>query len=249
MHIHTNKAGIVVKRQPSQKTGIFNKFIMTYTLRILFVCLFMMLGWQGFTQTPDEVEPYRHSSFVMGVPQHLFVNGLRIEIDKPLGNLQKWLIIAPTLYYKGKQGSWFSSRRLMDGMEGAGLDIMYRYYPSWRAGGGGGYLSAGGGIRYLNFRYSGYRWDEYRQNDLTYYRYDTGSWNRQLTTANIKFTLGYQQVFNRHFAIDLFVGAGFKYTDAKQPADVTIIFDSNDPENLDYTGLLLIGGIRFGMGW
>ena len=249
MHIHTDRNDVVFKKEPSKHTRIAKRFTMVYTQRILFVCFFAMLSWQGIAQTPEEVEPYRHSSFVMGVPQHLFVNGLRIEIDKPLGNLQKWLVIAPSLYYKGKQGSWFSTRRLMDGMEGAGLDVMYRYYPSWRKDGGGGYLSAGGGIRYLNFRYSGYRWDEFQQDNLTFYRYDTGSWNRQLTTANLKFTLGYQQVFNRHFAIDLFVGAGFKYTDAKQPADVSIVFDSNDPENLDYTGLLFIGGVRFGMGW
>lgn len=221
---------------------------MAYTQKILFVFLLTLLGWQGFAQSPDEVEPYRHSSFVMGVPQHLFLNGVRVEVDKPLGNQQKWLIVAPTVYYKGKRGSWFSPRRLMDGMEGVGLDVMYRYYPSWRAGGGGGYLSAGGGVRYVSFRYSGYRWDEYLQDDLTFYRYDTGTWRRQLTTANIKFTLGYQKVFKGHFAIDLFVGAGFKQTFVKQPADVTIIFNNN-PENFDYTGLLLIGGIRFGMGW
>lgn len=208
-----------------------------------------LLTCEGIAQAPAANEPYRHSTFVMGVPQHLFQNGIRIEIDKPLGHRQHWLILAPTVYYKGKQGSWFSNRRLMQNMQGAALETMYRYYPGWRSQGGGAYFSAGIGIRYIRFRYSGYRWNEYMQDGLTFYNYDTGSWNRNLTTSSLKLTLGYQKVFNRHFTADLFFGAGFRYTVANQPPDVAITFYSNSPESLDYTGLHLTGGIRFGMGW
>jgi len=213
-----------------------------------YILILLPVFWSLMSMGQGSVEKYQHQTWVMAMPQHLFQNAIRVEIDKKLTREGAWIIFAPTVYYRGQQGTWISGNRHMYGIKGGGLDVLYRYYPNGLGRRGGIYVSAGGGYRFTDREYQGGRWDDYEENGLGYYRYDTSTWHKQTQTVILKGITGYQRIPNKHFVWDIFLGIGVKLSSDKVPDGLTSHY-TDDVYSLGGTGFLMVGGLRMGIGW
>ncbi len=189
-----------------------------------------------------------YSHWIMGVPQHLFKNGIRVEWDKKLGRPGVWINYAPTIYYRGQRGNRLFGNYDVYSTAGAGMDVMLRWYPQGIGPKGGFYLSGGGGFRFLVQEFRGYRWTTSVRNGLTWYEYDESSWNRETQNYVLKGTLGYLLIINRHLAADFFIGIGLQAETQKLPSG-TIYEISEEPDVFGGTGLITLLGFRLGIGW
>lgn len=193
-------------------------------------------------------ESYTPGTWVMGVPQHLFQNGIKIEIDKRLSSPQKWIILSPSFYYRDQRGNRLFGNYDVLGLKGGGLDVLYRWYIKELNEDGGFYLSAGGGYRFISRKFSGNRWESYVENDLTYYRYDEAPWYKKTHSANVRGTAGYQFILDNHMAIDFFMGYGMKLSNEITPEDIQS-YGEDDVYSFGGSGFIFVGGVRVGIGW
>lgn len=186
--------------------------------------------------------------WVMGVPQHLFQNGIRIEIDKALKSNNAWLTIAPGMYYRDKRGNYFFGNYNVHGVIGAGLDLYYRRYMS-SAPSSGLYISAGGGYRFLRQKYIGDRWETYDEHGLSYFRYDNEPWYKKIHTANVRLVTGYQFLANEHFAVDFFFGFGLRLSAVRSEPKDSFVYSGGNNLGMSPNGVIVSAGVRIGVGW
>lgn len=203
----------------------------------------------GEINAQEPLSDYRHEFLVMGVPQHLFQNGIRIEFDKRLNSPRQWLTLAPTVYYRGQRGNWLWGNYNVYSMSGAGMEVFYRRYFKDLPQPSGFYFTGGGGYRFINQEFRGDRWDIFTENDLTFYRYNNSSWHKHTHTFSLKATAGFQTIISRHLMLDLFLGYGFMFSTHKIPGDVEVISQFTNAFSFDYTGFKFVGGMRLGIGW
>lgn len=212
------------------------------------LALFMILIAKGsFASTTAIVDsPYR--IWIMGVPQYLFENGIRIEIDRRIQESHNWITWSPTIYYRGQPGSWISGNYDVQSLAGMGLEVLYRWYPAGFGYQGGVYVSGGGGYRYMSQKIKGYQWDDFQQDGLTFYDYNNGIWYRISQTYSLRGIVGYQLVSNKHLGLDLYVGLGAKYSIIDKPEGAMAYFTENH-NPFTGSGFFITGGFRMGIGW
>jgi hypothetical protein len=189
-----------------------------------------------------------HKVWIMGVPQHLFQNGIRIEIDKPLRHSNTWLTIAPSMYYREKRGNYFFGNYNVHGVAGVGLDIYYRRYMS-SAPSSGLYISAGGGYRFIRQKYIGDRWETFTEKGLSFYRYNNEPWYKKIHTANIRLVTGYQFLAAENFATDFFVGFGLRLSAFGNEDSASLVHSGGNYTNMSPNGIIVAAGVRIGVGW
>lgn len=214
--------------------------------KIIFAC-FLFLS--SFVLKAGKEEINSNKIWVMGVPQYLFQNGIRLEIDRQLENPHNWITISPSIYYKDKTGNWLLGTQMVNSMSGAGLDLIYRWYPHGIRKRGGMYIAAGVGYLYIAQKYSGSLWETYTENSLTYIRYLDSEWNKQIHTGNIRGTLGYQVLPAKNFAIDFYCGFAIKMSEVATPEGYLHYQDNYNFYEFGYSGMMIIGGMRLGIGW
>jgi hypothetical protein len=219
--------------------------------KALILVLFVFFGGV-FHQTQAQISENRQeqSTRIMLVPQYLINNGFRIEIDRTLQEKNRWITYAPTIYYRDKESnSWFWNSNT-HGVVGMGMDVFYRWYPSRSAKSGRAFLSAGGGYSFISRKFQGNRWEEYLENNLTYYRYDTDYWNASYHTINMRVTGGFHIIQRPHFSMDYYLGFGIKYAFVSKPENYIYYNNSDDSIfDADFRGFLIVTGLRLGIGW
>ena len=212
---------------------------------LIFTSLILIVSWLH-AETDERSIQYR--TWIMGVPQHLFENGIRIEFDRALEDNSRWIVIAPSVYFRDKPGNYFSPRRYMDSMFGLGLEVFYRYYLSYHPDKGNYYVAAGGGFRWIDYQYRGFMWRESMEDDLTYYRYHNAPWTSSVTNYKASITAGYFALLRDNMAIDFFIGGGFVLTESKDRINAGVIYSESGPYR-GYSGFEVVAGIRLGVGW
>jgi hypothetical protein len=220
---------------------------MTVHMNKLIFISALLIALNFFTAQGNEppVSANQNNTYIMGVPQHLFQNGIRIEMDKRLSP-NNWLIIAPTVYYRGQRGSYVFGNYDEINLKGGQLELFFRHYPAPKKW-GGFYVSTGGGYRYINRELSTLTWDDYMENGLTYYRVSDDPWSQQIHSITVKGIMGFKLIVDNHLAIDLFLGTGMKYSIEKNPDNQHINLD--DEISFAGSGFMFVGGVRIGIGW
>ena len=64
----------------------------------------------------------------MGVPQYMLNNGLRIEMDIPRKETDKWIVLAPSFYQKRSSIDIGSSDNEYDKLLGGGLEVFAKQF-------------------------------------------------------------------------------------------------------------------------
>ena len=224
-------------------------YLMKRIACLLFLFQFTLTyGNAGAMVAAESENGATHKIWIMGVPQHLFQNGIRIEIDKPLQRTNTWLTIAPSMYYRNRRGSYLFGNYNIHGVAGAGLDMYYRRYLS-SAPSSGLYISAGGGYRFIRQKYIGDRWESFTESGLSFYRYNNDPWFKKNHTVNIRMVTGYQFLLAQNFATDFFLGFGLRLSATRRDDNRTMIHTGGNNMSMSPNGLIVSAGMRIGVGW
>lgn len=214
--------------------------------------MLLIIALASFSNNAKASDPEKNGEQkirVMGVPQYLFINGLRVEIDKSLGDKYRWLTFAPTLYYRGQKSNSFFSNSSNYGVAGASMELFYRWYPSRRGKDGKSFVSAGGGYSFIARKMLGKRWESFTEDGIDFYRYNNDYWHTQIHSLNLRITGGFH-IYNRnHFLIDYYLGLGLKYAISKRPDGFLYPDYDNYALDSEFSGFLFVTGLRFGIGW
>jgi hypothetical protein len=215
--------------------------------QLLYIVLLVIIPSLQAAARPDTI--HHNRTWIMGIPQYLFQNGVKVEIDKMIAH-GRFLTFSPVIYHRGQEPNWISSRYGFESMNGAGLEIFYRYYTEAGQHDGGFYLLAGGGYEYFSFKTSGYKWDIIERDGIDYYEYnDKDYYYSALNAINLKMAMGYKILLERQFAVDVYLGPRMSYSFVDKPQST--FFYASRAGNYGYArhGIGFYAGIRIGMGW
>lgn len=199
----------------------------------------------------DTILKKRPQTWVMGVPQHLINNGMRIEIDKQLRNPANWITFSPVFYFRGQETNLVGDI-IVDwnfaSMLGGGLSVFLRHYPNHDSRFRGFYMKAGAGYEMIAFNQSGFKWESINRDGIDYYvPGPTEIYRNTVNSFSVRFCIGYKFHLDPHLAVDVFIGPGLRYSTQVTPGDATIVFDRLTSRGFE--GTHLAAGIRFGVGW
>lgn len=184
---------------------------------------------------------------VMGSPQHLAINGLRVDLDLPLKRSWQWLVLSPTFYYnKGDDALGFFYESSYNRLIGGGLDVNTKSFLGRKIHGEGAYASFGGGYRYLNVKTSDFKWVSYEQKGLRYYERQPADYSLDIHSINARAVLGLQTLLMPGMMIDVYAGVGLKYSIHDQPEGTYLKYNESTID-YGYTGTMFIGGFRIGV--
>lgn len=197
------------------------------------------------TFAQDEEPP---KVLVMGVPQYLIKNGIRIDIDVATNNKGSWWVLSPQFYINVSDLENGLRNRNIEELHGSGLSIHRKGFLSRKYAEKGAYISGGLGFQHFNILTNSERWIELSNNGLNYMELVEDDYhifiNKVLTEAIIGFQ---KEIFSRMY-IDLYAGVGLRYSFYDQPTGSDIKFNKNITD-YGYTGTAFIGGFRIGVGF
>jgi hypothetical protein len=176
------------------------------------------------------------------VPQYLFKNGLRMDLELKLKKENQWLQIAPQVYYhEAIDDYWYDYS--FEKLGGVGLDLHHKIYLSTNKIAHGPYLSYGMVYQHFAVRHNDYIWVPYEESGLTYYDYTSKTLTGTIHKGGINLLFGYQvHPFDR-LLLDVYLGMGIRKSfpsESMEDRFNSSIIDYN------YSGTLLVFGVRFG---
>ena len=211
--------------------------------RTIIILLLVTLSWTASAQETDS-----KNLIVTAVPQHILNNAIRFEIDFPMANRSKWLTIAPQLFYRAEDFEDAFNHPDYDKLIGGELDFLNRKYLVSEAHGSGFYFAYGGGYRFLKVTTTNQLWQKHPEYGLDWYRLNHEQYNINIHGINGKALTGYQMVIYDNLVADAYIGFGLRYSFTDEPEGNFLKFNRN-VNDYAYRGMLLVGGIRIGMGW
>lgn len=185
---------------------------------------------------------------IMGVPQYLLVNSVRIDIDKNIKGTNKWVVISPQIF-NGETGAisnMFSGRFNYLDVKGGALGLSYKYVLSEKSNSQGVYVAAGGAYHYLKVKSEGVLWEAQSPGSLIMVQ-KQGSVSSIINRMGLNSIVGMQLKTNSNIFMDFYVGFGIKLgLDKTEEGGITDL--SAYASDYGYSGTYLLMGVRFGIG-
>lgn len=183
---------------------------------------------------------------VMGVPQYLFINGLRVDMDVPSDNYRTWWVFAPQYYINVSEPGGLNDRIFKE-LHGFGLSVYRKGFLSKNSNETGVYIMGGIGFQHFNILDDSEHWIDIIENGLTYKRLVNGEYHIYINKILTEAVIGYQKDISSRLYIDIFAGIGLRYSFYDQPSGNERKFNRNIFD-YGYTGTAFVGGIRIGVG-
>ncbi len=203
---------------------------------------------------PPEKKEYHFLLF--GVPQYIITNGLRIDVDIQEKESHNWLIISPYYYFDRSSVDLLNLSGTddyydpysYDQMLGVGIGIGRKTFLSKKPVSEGFYLYYGATYKYFDIDGNNFTWIEYTGSDgLPYQQMADIEYTMKINSIAACAAVGYQFQVVSSLYIDAYLGFGIKYAFHYSPEHVTIKYNRGE-NDYGYTGTLLVGGIRIGIG-
>ena len=210
---------------------------------MLFLIIFLLTISKSFSQKET------YNCLIMGVPQYLLINGIRIDIDKSLNKSNRWVVISPQFYYANDYAMTdigyrdFEIKKVIGG--GTGLE--YKYVFSTQSNAKGIYISTGLSYNYFKITTDGITWVPETTGALTLVQRE-GTFNTRINKIGIQSTIGYCSELFDKFLVDVFIGFGLRLCLDDTPGD-SFTDLSTYAGDYGYSGTTLVTGIRFGLGY
>ncbi|MFW5754206.1 MAG: hypothetical protein ACOCV9_05330 [Marinilabiliaceae bacterium] len=211
--------------------------------RTIIILLLLLLSWSGSAQQTE-----RKNLIITAVPQHILNNAIRFEIDVPMSNQSRWLTVAPQFFYRAEDMDGAFDHPDYNKLIGAEIDMLSRKYLLSETDGTGFYYSYGGGYRFLKINTSNHLWQKSPDEELDWYRLNYAQYNINIHGINAKFLTGYQMTLYDNMVADAYIGFGLRYSFLDAPEGNFLKFNRN-VNDYAYRGMLLVGGLRIGLGW
>lgn len=203
---------------------------MKYLLVISLALLLFTVDGFGQDSVPD-----MNKTIYSFVPQYLFKNGIRIDIEKQLKN-QHFIQICPVFYLseKDEDDNFVYDNNSYTNLFGAGMHLHHKYFVAEDFKKNPLYISYGLNYNYFEIDYL----DEYLDETILA--------NASIHKMGFDVTIGYQYFIKDVLSIDVFTGLGTRYAIMETTGDDTNRFNEGFL-GYNYTGNLLLLGIRLGI--
>lgn len=187
------------------------------------------------------------------VPQYLFTNGIRLDIDLRKPESNKWWVISPYYYSDGSNSSFLNqdgldyNPRKYENMYGIGIGIARKIFLKSNSTAKGFYAMAGLTYKYFNIQGDNLTYVETTGDDgLTYFEMQDLKYTININSYSGYAVLGHQFNPFSKFYIDLFMGFGLRYSSHNSPEKAAIKYNRG---NIDYgySGTHFVGGARLGI--
>lgn len=191
---------------------------------------------------------------IFGVPQYLFVNATRIDVDFRKANTNNWWTITP-YYYSDKSSldpfglseSSSYDAHSYDEMIGFGLGIERRMLISKTIENEGFYLKYGANYKNFSIKGSNFTFREFIDDDgLTKQGMRDGDYKITINSYCGLAAIGYQFELLPKLYLDAYLGFGIKFSTHKSTDKVTIKYNRNVCD-YGFSGTQFIAGIRLGV--
>lgn len=183
---------------------------------------------------------------VMGVPQYMIKNGIRIDIDIPTKDYKSWWVIMPQFYVDVNGFEGLVDKKY-EQLHGYGLSIHRKGFLTRRNPDQGVYISGGVGVQHFNMLTNTERWASVEDNGLTTLQLTRDNYHLYINKVVTDVVIGYQkEIFSRLY-MDIYAGFGLRYSFYNQPSGSDLKFNK-DITDYGYTGTTFTGGFRIGVG-
>lgn len=183
---------------------------------------------------------------VMGVPQYLFKNGLRIDVDIAAKDHRSWWVLMPQFYIDVHDFESLTNKNY-EQLHGFGLTIHRKGFLTGNNNAQGVYISGGIGAQHYNILTNRERWAEINDGGLNTIQLTRDNYHVYIDKVLTEVVIGYQKEITSRLYIDIYGGFGLRYSFYNQPAGSDLKFNKNITD-YGYTGTAFTGGIRFGVG-
>lgn len=210
----------------------------------------------GQQQSPKvEAIPSQPQNVIALVPFYSFYRGIRVDYERRIKSGNHWLVAAPQIYtdIHGK-GSSFNTDAYAtyETMAGFGLNLYFKTiaYTSdkvnWKSGlpRQSLYLQAGPNYQYFSLKNTEEVAIPFVEDGTTYYRFDTQEVKKKINRFGAIVDVGWQLAFDR-FLIDLYLGLAVKYSFGEDGELIKSTYA--EWVDIDYSGILMDGGVRVGI--
>lgn len=212
------------------------KRILSVTL--VFICI----------QSAIHCQEKQFSYLVMGVPQYMLNNGLRIELDIPRKEADKWLVLAPSFYQKRSSIDIGRFDNEYNKLMGGGLEVFAKQFLSHEKHGKGFYYAWGGGYRHFRIETSNFIWSSNTVDGLDWFERRSEEISVRIHNLSARGVAGIQFFLYDHMPADIYMGMGMQYATHKNQEGNYLKFNSRSSD-FGYTGTLFVIGFRLGVGW
>lgn len=183
---------------------------------------------------------------VMGVPQYMFKNGIRIDIDIPSKDYKSWWVFMPQFYVDVNDFENLIDKKY-EQLHGYGLSIHRKGFLSKTYPDQGVYISGGIGAQHFNILTNSERWATVVDNGLNTLQLTSDNYHVYIDKVLTEVVIGYQKEIISRLYIDIYGGFGLRYSFYNQPSGSDLKFNRNISD-YGYTGTTFTGGIRIGVG-
>lgn len=183
---------------------------------------------------------------VMGVPQYLIKNGIRIEVDIASNDYRSWWVISPQFYIDVSDIETLRDKNY-EQLHGYGLAIHRKVFLMRNNTEKGAYFRGGLGYQYFNILTNSEHWTQSLIDGLNYLQLENRNYHVYINRAMADALIGFQKEITSRMYIDVYAGVGLRYSFHDQPSGSDMKFNKNISD-FGYTGTAFVAGIRFGVG-
>jgi hypothetical protein len=183
---------------------------------------------------------------IMGVPQYMIKNGIRLDIDIPTKDYKSWWVIMPQFYVDVNQFERLVEKKY-EQLHGYGLSIHRKGFLTKTHPDQGVYISGGIGAQHFNLLTNTERWANIDDNGLNVIQLTRDNYHVYINKVLTEVVIGYQKEITSRLYVDFYGGFGLRYSFYNQPSGSDLKFNKNITD-FGYTGTSFVGGIRIGVG-
>jgi len=210
--------------------------------------ILLLLGFWSYQKAEAQIanyQPLSNEKFrIMGVPQMLTMQGLRVDLDIPQRDGKEWIILSPELYYKSRHDNQFDPE--YDKLIGGRLGIAKRIHLKKGPLISGWYISYGAEVEYFRITKSIDDWQNTQIEGINYIQMGSKDVTNNAFKPGLEFTFGQIIPLVDNLMLDCYLGTAFRYC----------IFDGSSKQKAEYagdmygkthSGAVFLAGFRIGV--
>lgn len=212
---------------------------------IIKICFLTTLFLSYFNNAHSQTDSTRW--MIMYMPQYLINNGIRLDIERKMKNVNTWIVVSPQLFANYNKNTRFDEDYHYNKLIGAGLDISIKRFLIEKHSPKGIYISTGLDWVYTDISLTRPVWINTTENNLNYILPANKEYNQKINRIGINGTLGYETAVIEGLYIDVFVGFGLRYSVYDSPYEPIFKFNEHTWD-YGYTGTCVVAGFKIGIG-
>lgn len=238
--------------------------LLKYTMPVIVLLLMVNTSKSQVTDSIQNIninnKPGKKQGSVMLflLPQYLFVDGIRMDVDLRRKGKKAWWVISPYYYNSNKNtlniiGGFGKYDRFYDkydynDLKGVGLGISRKQFLSGINSETGFHFKYGGVYRYYNVFGNSPTYQEFVGDDnLTYLELRETDYTIIINNFQLKAEMGYQyETRANNLFFDFYIGFAASLSSHHSSENVNVKFERSKLD-YGYSGIQFIAGIRFGV--